>query len=154
MQRFKEFPTPIKEKYVSLIVTGIIVLIAGICVSLLFKDTTMMVLSILVTAACCGKAYSFYTLAAQKSYETIKGTCISISHIIIRKQKKIKILDEGGNERNFILSRHSKVFIGKDYLFYFKSTRKISLGSEYLDSVLSSDCFLGYEELIESKTTK
>ena len=32
-------------------------------------------------------------------------------------------------------------------ILILKETQHISLGSEYLDSALSSDCFLGYEEL-------
>lgn len=35
------------------------------------------------------------------------------------------------------------------YRFYFKETQHISLGSEYLNSAMSSDHFLGYEELGE-----
>lgn len=150
MQTYKEFPAPIKEKFISLIVMGVTILIAGICASLIFKDVTMLMLSIIVFGFCALKAYSFYVMAATKNYESVKGACLSTSNILIRKQKKIRIIDGEGNERSFILNRHSKVSIGKEYIFYFKATRRISLGSEYLDSALSSDCFLGYEEVNSS----
>ena len=42
-----------------------------------------------------------------------------------------------------------QVKIGYRYRFYFKETQHISLGSEYLNSAISSDHFLGYEELGE-----
>ena len=47
------------------------------------------------------------------------------------------------------VGKQSKVKIGYRYRFYFKETQHISLGSEYLNSAMSSDHFLGYEELGE-----
>ena len=145
----KEFPIPLKEKFISLIVMGILLWLVGICVALLFKDMTMFILSLLVCICCFIKAGMFYVTVSNKEYEAVTGTCISVSPILIRKQKKVKILDSEENERNLILGRHSKIGVGKNYTFYFKSTKRISLGSEYFDSVLSSDCFLGYEETKE-----
>lgn len=147
MQTFKDFPAPLKEKYISLIAMGVIICLAGICASLLFKDTTILILSLLIFVFSLIKAGLFYETVSKKEYEAVKGTCLMSSHILIRKQKKVKILDVEGNERSLILSRHSKVSIGKEYIFYFKATKRFSLGSEYFDSVLSSDCFLGYEEV-------
>ena len=142
----KEFPAPLKEKFISLILMGVLLWIVGICVALIFKDMTMFMLSLLASVCCFIKAGMFYVTVSNKEYETVTGTCISVSPNLIRKQKKIKIMDNDGNERNLILSKHSKIAIGKEYCFYFKETKRISLGSEYFDSVLSSDCFLGYEE--------
>lgn len=70
----------------------------------------------------------------------------------LRKYRKIKIMDDNGNESTMLLGKQSKVKIGYRYRFYFKETQRISLGSEYLDSAMSSDCFLGYEELGEFST--
>lgn len=145
----KEFPAPLKEKFISLIVMGVLLWLVGICVALLFKDMTMFILSLLVCICCFIKAGTFYVTVSNEEYEAVKGTCILVSPIFIRKQKKIKIVDKDENERSLILGRHSKIDVGKSYTFYFKSTKRISLGSEYFDSVLSSDCFLGYEETKE-----
>lgn len=142
----KEFPTPLKEKFVSLILMGVLLWIVGICVALIFKDKTMFILSLLACVFCFIKAGMFYVTVSNKEYETVTGTCISVSPILIHKQKKIKIMDNEGNERKLILGKHTKISIGTEYCFYFKETKRISLGSEYFDSVLSSDCFLGYEE--------
>ena len=142
----KEFPAPLKEKFVSLILMGILLWIVGICVSLIFEDMTMFILSLLACVCCLIKAGMFYLTVSNKEYETVTGTCISVSPILLHKQKKVKIMDNEGNERSLILGKHSKIAIGKEYCFYFKETKRISLGSEYFDSVLSSDCFLGYEE--------
>ena len=143
----KEFPAPLKEKFISLILMGILLWIIGICVALIFKDMTMFILSLLACVFCFIKAGTFYVAVSNREYEAVTGTCISVSHILIRKQKKVKIADKDENERSLILGKHSKIEVGKNYTFYFKSTKRISLGSEYFDSVLSSDCFLGYEEI-------
>ena len=47
------------------------------------------------------------------------------------------------------LYKQSKVKIGYRYRFFFRQTQRFSLGSEYLDTAMSSDHFLGYEELGE-----
>lgn len=83
-----------------------------------------------------------------------KGTCVGITPKPLRRYRKIRIMDDNGNESALLLSKQSKVKIGYRYRFYFKNTQRLTLGSEYFDSALSSDCFLGYEELGEFETTK
>ena len=58
-------------------------------------------------------------------------------------------LVEGTCASALLLGKHSKIQIGFRYRFYFKKTQRLTLGSEYFDSALSSDCFLGFEELGE-----
>ena len=79
----------------------------------------------------------------------MEGTCVAITPKPLRKYRKIKIIDTDGNESSLLLGKHSKVKIGFCYRFYFTKTQHVSLGSEYFDAALSSDCFLGYEELGE-----
>ena len=70
---------------------------------------------------------------------------MGISPKPLRKFRKIRIMDDEGNESSLLLSKQSKVKIGDRYRFYFKQTQRISLGSDYFDAAMSSDCFLGYE---------
>ena len=58
-------------------------------------------------------------------------------------------MDDNGNESSMLLGKQSKVKIGYRYRFYFKGTRIFRWAARYLDSAMSSDCFLGYEELGE-----
>jgi hypothetical protein len=66
---------------------------------------------------------------------------------LLTKFRKIKLVDEEGNETAFLLSKQSKITVGERYRFYFKKTTRLTLGNEYFDSALSSDCFLGYEKI-------
>lgn len=147
MIKLKDFPAPIKEKFILLVVVGILFWLAGICVTIIFADTVMFVLSVLICVFSLFKAIGLYLTVSKGEYETIKGTCISVSPILIRKQKKVKIKDDNGNERYLILGRYAKINIGQEYNFYFKGTKKISFGQEFLDLALAADCFLGYEAI-------
>ncbi len=79
----------------------------------------------------------------------VEGTCVGIVPMLLRKYRKIRIMDDNGNESALLLGKHLKIQIGFRYRFYFKKTQRLTPGSEYFDSALSSDCFLGFEELGE-----
>lgn len=139
-------PAPLRQRFYLLIVVGITFLIAGICVSIIFNDTVMLVLSVIVCVFCFIKAGCHYMTVINSRYETISGVCVSVTPRFLRRQKKIKINDVDGNERTLLLSKHSRVKTGVRYNFYFKTVKHISIDNDYFDALLSSDCFLGYEE--------
>ena len=93
---------------------------------------------------------SYYRVLSEKKYEVVEGTCVGIVPKPLRKFRKIRIMDDEGNESALLLPKQSKVTIGDRYRFYFKQTQRISLGSEYFDAAMSSDCFLGYEQIGET----
>jgi len=95
------------------------------------------------------KAFTMYRVASKKDYEIVEGTCSAIVPKLFPKFRKIKITDDEGNETTLLLSKQSKVSIGERYRFYFKKTTRVTLGNEYFDSALSSDCFLGYEPVVK-----
>ena len=133
-------------------ITGIIgagCLLIGVSMCFILKDRIMLFLSLAVFVASAGRALSYYRIITDKSYETVEGVCVSVVPKPLRKYRKIKIMDGDGNESTMLLGKQSKVKIGYRYRFYFKETQHISLGSEYLNSAMSSDHFLGYEELGE-----
>ena len=143
MGKIKDAPAPLRRK---LFLTGIIgagCLLIGAAMSFILKDQIMLFLSLAVFAASVARALSYYRII------TDKGVCVSIVPKPLRKYRKIKIVDGDGNESTMLLGKQSRVKIGYRYRFYFKETQHISLGSEYLNSAMSSDHFLGYEELGE-----
>lgn len=146
MGQIKGAPAPLKRK---LFLTGIIgagCLLIGVSMCFILKDRIMLFLSLAVFVASAGRALSYYRIITDKSYETVEGVCVSVVPKPLRKYRKIKIMDGDGNESTMLLGKQSKVKIGYRYRFYFKETQHISLGSEYLNSAMSSDHFLGYEE--------
>lgn len=156
MQKMKEGPAPIKRRLFITGLIGILCLLVGVVFFLLFRDKMMLFLSLAVCALSLAKAWEYYRTIAGKKYETVEGICVAVMPKPFRRYRKIKIMDEDGNESSMLVDKRSKVKIGARYRFYFKATQRLSFGSEYLESALSSDCFLGYEELqdIASGTTE
>lgn len=111
----------------------------------------MLFLSIAVCGFSFYKAFSMYRTGAKKDYEVVEGTCTAIVPKLMPKYRKIKVTDDEGNETTLMLSKQSKVNIGDRYRFYFKKTTRVTLGNEFFDSALSSDCFLGYEAVSNAK---
>lgn len=147
--KWTSFPAPLKRKMLLTALVGIGCLLVGVAFTIFAKDTMMLILS----AAVCGfslfRTFTMYRVASKKDYDVVEGTCTAIVPKLLPKFRKIKITDNEGNETTLLLSKQSKVAIGQRYRFYFKKTTRVTLGNEYFDSALSSDCFLGYEPITE-----
>ena len=149
MDKWNGFPTPLKRKMLLTALVGIGCLLVGVAFTIFAKDTMMLILSGAVCAFSMFKAFTMYRVASKKDYEVVEGTCSVIVPKLFPKFRKIKITDDEGNETTLLLSKQSKVSIGERYRFYFKKTTRVTLGNEYFDSALSSDCFLGYEPVVK-----
>ena len=149
--KWTSFPAPLKRKMLLTALVGIGCLLVGVAFAIFAKDTMMLFLSIAVCGFSLYKTFTMFRVASKKDYEIVEGTCLAIVPKLITKFKKIKITDDEGNETTLLLSKQSKVSIGERYRFYFKKTTRVTLGNEYFDSALSSDCFLGYEPITENK---
>jgi len=149
MDKWNGFPTPLKRKMLLTALVGIGCFLVGVAFTIFAKDTMMLILSGAVCAFSIFKAFTMYRVASKKDYEIVEGTCSAIVPKLFPKFRKIKITDDEGNETTLLLSKQSKVSIGERYRFYFKKTTRVTLGNEYFDSALSSDCFLGYEPVVK-----
>lgn len=149
--KWTSFPAPLKRKILLTSIVGIGCLLVGIAFAIFAKDTMMLFLSLAVCSFSLYKAFTMYRVASNKDYEFVEGTCTAIVPKLLPKFRKIKITDDDGNETTLLLSKQSKVSIGERYRFYFKKTTRVTLGNEYFDSALSSDCFLGYETINSQK---
>lgn len=151
MDKWTSIPAPLKRKTVLTALLGMACLLVGIAFIIFAKDAMMLFLSIAVCVFSLYKAFSMYRIGAKKEYEVVEGICSSIVPKLMPKYRKIKITDDEGNEMTLLLGKQSKVNIGDRYRFYFKKTTRVTLGNEYFDSALSSDCFLGYEAINAQK---
>lgn len=149
--KWTSFPAPLKRKMLLTALVGMGCLLVGVAFTIFAEDMMMLLLSAAVCAFSLFKAFSMYRVVSKKDYEIVEGTCSAIVPKLITKFKKIKITDDEGNETTLLLAKQSKVTIGERYRFYFKKTTRVTLGNEYFDSALSSDCFLGYEAVLDNK---
>lgn len=146
MIQWKDAPLPLKRKIMITILVGLICLVIGIAIFIISNDKIMLILSLAVCGISVYKAFSIYQIILKKQYEVVEGTCVGIVPKPLRKYRKIRIMDDEGNESTLLLHKQSKIKIGDRYCFYFKQAAHLTLGNEYLDAATSSDCFLGYEE--------
>lgn len=149
MGKIKNAPPVLQRKMLLTFLIGAACLLVGLAVSIVARDRIMLALSGVVCLLSAAKGLSLYRLIDKKKYETVEGTCVSIANRMIRKYRKVKIMDDSGVESSLLLSKHSKIKIGFRYRFYFKDTERLTIGSAYFDTALASDSFLGYEELGE-----
>lgn len=149
MDKWNGFPEPLRRKMFLTALVGIGCFLVGVAFTIFAKDTIMLIFSGAVCAFSLFKAFTMYRVASKKDYEVVEGTCSAIVPKLFPKFRKIKITDDEGNETTLLLSKQSKVSIGERYRFYFKKTTRVTLGNEYFDSALSSDCFLGYEPVVK-----
>lgn len=153
MNAIKQFPNPLKHKLYLTLLIGLLCLIIGIVMFIMSKDIIMLFLSSLVCCMSFIKSFFLYRSIAEQKYEVVEGVCVAITPKPLRKYRKIKIMDDFGNESSILLSKHTKLKIGFRYRLYFKEIPKNISGSTYFDSAFSSDCFLGFEELGEFDST-
>ena len=149
MEKIKNIPAPLRKKMLFTILLGAVCLLVGIVMFFLSHDRVMLFLSAAICVFSLSRAWSMYRLISRQEYETVEGICVGIVPKPLRKYRKVRIMDDEGTESALLLSKHSKIRIGFRYRFYFKKTQRLTIGSEYFDASLSSDCFLGYEELGE-----
>jgi hypothetical protein len=95
------------------------------------------------------RCYSLYRLIAGKHYCVTEGVCTGITPKPLRRYRSVRLMDAEGLETTLLLDKRTRVKIGFHYRIYFKQDPRPRFGSEYLDTALSGDCFLGMEELGE-----
>ena len=66
---------------------------------------------------------------------------------MLHRYRKVQLMDDQGAETTLLLSKASRFRIGSRYRFYFQAGSRPAVGNNYLDAALSTNRFLGYEEL-------
>lgn len=149
MEERKPTPAPIRNKLILTAVIGVVCLLIGIAMFLFAKDRMMLFLSMTVFFISLYRVWTLWQVINKAKYEIVEGTCVGIVPKPLRKYRKIRMMDDEGNESALLIGKQSKIKIGSRYRFYFKDTQRFTIGNEYFDSALSSDCFLGFEEVEE-----
>lgn len=153
MDAIKNAPAPLRRKLILTALLGLLCLLIGAAMFLFIKDRIMLLLSAAVFLSSLFRAWSLYGILRKGEYEVVEGTCVGVTPKPLRKYRKVRIMDDAGNELTLLLGKQTRVKIGFRYRFFFKKAQRFSVGSESIDAALSSDCFLGFEELGEFSVT-
>lgn len=149
MNTLKDFPRVLLRKILLTLLTGGGCFLFGVAYYLYAADRIFLILSCMVLLISLYKSFHIYGIVSKKRYETVEGICVGITSKLIGKCNKIKIMDNDGIESMLHLSKGCKLKIGHKYTFYFTQGGQINIGSEYLNTVLATDSFLGYDDLGE-----
>lgn len=138
-------PQPLLRKIIFTPLLGTGCLIFGLAAYLGNGDRTLLILSGVLFTACIFKGLQHYRIATSGQYLSVRGTCVRIAPQFMGKLRKIYLMDDNGIETILQLPKQHRIIIGNRYCFYFTQRTNGSTGHEYLDTLLSTDSFLGYE---------
>ena len=119
----------------------------SLVIFLIANDRIILVLGGLLFICCVFRSKSIWTLISNDRYEMVEGVCSGVTSPPFRRYRKIHLLDGNGAEFTLLLDRNERFHIGTPYRFYFQKDARPLVGNPYLDASLSTNTFLGYEEI-------
>lgn len=119
----------------------------SLVIFLIANDLIIIVLGGLLFICCVFRSKSIWTLISNDRYEMVEGVCSGVTSPPFRRYRKIHLLDGNGAEFTLLLDRNARFHIGTPYRFYFQKDALPLVGNPYLDASLSTNTFLGYEEI-------
>ena len=141
------YPSALQHRLLFTLLSGIAVIAISATIHTVTQDKTLFCLGGIVFIGCLFRCCSLWEIIVKRKYEVVAGTCIGVIAPPLRRYQKVTLMDENGIESSLLLQKQSRITIGKQYRFYFKKNCRPILGNSFLDSSLSADLFLGYEEL-------
>ena len=119
----------------------------SLVIFLIANDRIILVLGGLLFICCVFRSRSIWTLISNDRYEMVEGVCSGVTSPPFRRYRKIHLLDGNGAKFTLLLDRNARFHIGTPYRFYFQKDARPLVGNPYLDASLSTNTFLGYEEI-------
>lgn len=123
MEQWTLFPTVLQRKFLLTLLAGIASagISAIICVAT--KDHILLALGIIVLCACLISCRGVWVTAAHKNYEVVEGICAGISTPMLRRYRKVHLIDSHGVEITLLLSKSARLKIGAPTDFTFRKGR-------------------------------
>ena len=143
--KWHQIPFVLKRKISLTFLSGIASLFISTSVFIATNDTIMLILGTVIFVLSLSLGKNLWNIITNQKYSVVVGICSSISIPLIYRYRKIQLINEQGSELNLLIHKSVKLQIGTNYRFYFRNTCQATIGNDYLDSVLSTNNFLGYE---------
>ena len=142
-----QMPFVLRRKILLTYLAGIASIAVSLVIFIATADHILLALGGIIFVASLVLGKSLWSIAARGQYEVVEGICTGVSTPMLRRYRKIHLMDELGTERTLLLSKTAKFQIGARYRFYFQKGSRPAIGNDYLDATLSTNNFLGYEAL-------
>ena len=147
--QWNQFPFVLRRKILLTFLAGLASIALSLIIFIITTDHILLVLGSIIFLASLVLVRSLWSTIARGQYEIVEGVCSSVISPVIRRYRKIQLIDGQGAERTLLLSKSAKFQIGALYRFYFQTGSRPVVGNDYLDAALSTNSFLGYEALGE-----
>ena len=145
--QWSQMPFVLRRKILLTYLAGIASIAVSLVIFIATADHILLALGGIIFVASLVLGKSLWSIAARGQYEVVEGICTGVSTPMLRRYRKIHLMDELGTERTLLLSKTAKFQIGALYRFYFQNGSRPAIGNDYLDATLSTNNFLGYEAL-------
>lgn len=146
-RQWNQFPFVLRRKILLTALAGLASLAVSLVIFTATTDYILLALGGIIFIASLVLSGSLWSTAARGRYEVIEGVCTGVTPLALHRYCKVQLVDAQGAEATLLLSKASKFRIGSRYRFYFQTESRPVVGNDYLDAALSTNSFLGYEEL-------
>ena len=141
-------PKPLFSKLLFTILIGTGFLLFGAVYHFCFSpDKVFLYMSLFVFTASRFKGGLLFNKLKNGNYEVVEGICVGLSSKPFSKLRNVKFIDAEGIEATVRIPKNHKFQIERKYRLYFSKQPAVSVGSDFIDSRLAADSFLGYEEI-------
>ena len=120
MEQWTLFPTVLQRKFLLTLLAGIASAGISVIICVATKDHILLALGIVVLCACLISCRGIWATATHKNYEVVEGICAGISTPMLRRYRKVHLIDSHGIEITLLLSKSALLKIGEPYRFYFQ----------------------------------
>lgn len=151
MEKWRNCPFVLQRRFCFTLVSGVGSLAISFIIYLISSDRILLGLGSAIFIFCLFRVSTLWHIVSFNDYEIIDGVCIGVASPPLRKYRRIKVMNETGEEITLLLNKQARINIGMRYRFYFQNCSKPVVGNEYLDMSLAANTFLGYEEIGEFK---
>lgn len=149
-KQWNEFPFVLRRKILLTALAGLASLAVSLVIFAATTDHILLALGGIIFIASLVLSGSLWNTTARGRYEVVEGVCTGVTAPALHRYRKVQLVDAQGAEATLLLNKSSRFRIGSHYRFYFQTGSRPAVGNDYLDAALSTNSFLGYEEL---KTT-
>ena len=126
--QWSQFPFVLRRKILLTFLAGIASIAVSFVIFTVAADRILLVLGGLIFAASLVLGSSLWRTAARGQYEVVEGVCASVITPMLRRYRKIQLIDEQGAERTLLLSKTASSRSAPATAFIFK--KGVGLPSE------------------------
>lgn len=95
------------------------------------------------------RCFLFYRIVQAEAYEVVEGVCIELGRAGLRKRRKVRLLQEDGNEYTILLGKQMSLRLGNRYRIFFRRGEVAGQGAERFPNFIVEDHLLGLEDMGE-----